>query len=145
MTVTPLNLNPLAPTMPAIAPRSAMVANYPEASGYAIGSRLEEDTFAPVASPKAEHRNRYQEAIANQQKAPWYKRIGVNAIIYPAAIVGAGLAMHQIGKLPAIKNATEHHNGWVRYPAQFAKFMGEWAIMDALIEFATIGFWSHFW
>jgi hypothetical protein len=143
MSTNALNSTPF--NTPAFTPRSAMIASYPEATGYAMGYQLERDTFHPTATPEDHHRNRYEQALANQRHAPWYTRIGANAIIYPAAIVGAGLAMHQIGKLPAIKNATEHHNGWVRYPAQFAKFMGEWAIMDALIEFATIGFWSHFW
>ena len=145
MSVSPVNLNPLAPTMPSIAPRSAMVANYPEATGSAIGSRLEEDTFAPVATDKAEHRNRYEQALANQRHAKWYERIGVNAIIFPTAIIGASIVTHQIGKLPAIEKALNHPNWWISGPANFANMVANWGFMEWLIEFATVGFWSGFW
>jgi len=127
--------------MASVAPRSAALATV-DASDR-LDPYLEMDTAA-AKHPYAHPRNRYQEALRKEQEAPWWQRIASKAIIFPTAIVGAGLAMHQIAQLPGIKNAVEHPNAWVRYPAQFAKFVSEWAIMDLLIEFATIGFWRGF-
>jgi hypothetical protein len=121
-----------------------MSVNDPSATSYLTAPRLEQDTFHKVGEHNKRHRNRYQEALAKQHEAPWYQRIGVNAIIFPAAIVVSALIMNRVGKLPFIQKAIDHPKWWVSAPANFAKFVGEWAIMDAIIEFATIGFWSHF-
>jgi hypothetical protein len=138
-------LNPTPFNTPAFTPRSAMIASYPEATGYAMGYQLERDTFHPTATPEDQHRNRYEQALANQRHAPWYTRIGANAIIFPTAIIGAGILTHQIGKLPAIEKALNHPNWWISGPANFANMVANWGLMEWLIEFGTIGFWSHFW
>ena len=139
MTVTPLNLNLLAPTMPSIAPRSAMVANYPETTGSAIGSQLERDTFHPMANDKAQHPDRYLQARAHQQERPMWQRILTGAAILTGAILGGSFLIQKINTLPIIQDALYSHNAWVRRPAKIMSFFGEMALFETLMEFGTIG------
>ena len=136
MTQTTLNLSPL--NTPVVAPRSAMIA-YPNATGYTVGSQLEQDTFHPMASDKVQHRDRYLQARAHQQERPMWQRILTGAAILTGAILGGSFLIQKINKLPIIQDALNSHNAWVRRPAKIMSFFGEMALFETLMEFGTIG------
>ena len=144
MSINSLGYSPQLNQTPAFDSSYPMSVNDPSATSYLTAPRLEQDTFYQVGEHNKRHRNRYQEALTKQQEAPWYQRIGVNAIIFPTAIIGASIVTHQIGKLPAIEKALNHPNWWISGPANFAHMVANWGLMEWLIEFATIGFWGHF-
>lgn len=124
---------------PAFTPRSAMIASYPEATGYAMGYQLERDTFHPMANDKAQHPDRYLQARAHQQERPMWQRILTGAAILTGAILGGSFLIQKINTLPIIKDALNSHNAWVRRPAKIMSFFGEMALFETLMEFGTIG------
>ncbi len=137
MTVTPLNLNPLAPAMPPIAPRSATFATA-DALDY---NAQQSDAFQKSENASKDQgvkQDHYLQARAHQRQLPMWKRILTGAVILGGSIMGSSFLIQTLNKAPAMQKWLFHENPWVRRPARIANFIGEMAIFQFLVEAGTI-------
>ena len=127
-----------------MSPRSVggvMPAERPyEGVPYVVLNQPTQDVLTVSQPPKKP--NTYQTAMQNRAEAPWWQRIGVDALILPTTMMAAGVLMAGVGKLPAVQKALEHPNPWVRFPAHIASSIAKWGIWEMMSEFLLIHFWK---
>lgn len=88
--------------------------------------------------------NAYQTAMQKRSEAPWYKRIGMDALIFVPTMIGASLLMAAtVGRLPVVQNALNHHNPWVSIPANIVHGVAEWTIWEGMAELLMTWFWNR--
>ena len=113
-----------------------------EGTQYAILNQPAQDTLTE-RHPKKKL-NAYQNAMQNRAEAPWYQRIGMDAIIFVPTMIGASLLMAgTVGRIPAVKNALNHPNLWVSIPANIVHGVAKWGVWEALSELLLTWFWNR--
>lgn len=84
--------------------------------------------------------NGYQHAMVDRSARPWYERIGLDAAAIAVGAIASGLILGGARQLPAVRNALNHPNGFVRFFANIAHTVADFAILDAVFE----GVWRFF-
>lgn len=84
--------------------------------------------------------NGYQHAMVDRSARPWYERIGLDAAAIAVGAIASGLILGGARQLPAVRNALNHPNGFVRFFANIAHRVADFAILDAVFE----GVWRFF-
>jgi hypothetical protein len=109
---------------------------------YVVVNQPTQDTLTEGHQKKKP--NAYQNAMINRSQAPLYKRIGMDAVIFVPTMIGASLLMAgTIGRIPAVKNALNHHNPWVSIPANIVHGVTEWGVWEAMSELLLTWFWNR--
>ncbi len=127
-------------------PRSVggvMPAEYPNAGvTYVMVNQTPQDTLTerhPQKKPNA-----YQTAMQKRSEASFFKRIGMDALIFVPTMIGASLLMAAtVGRLPVVQNALNHHNPWVSIPANIVHGVAEWGMWEGMAELLMTWFWNR--